>query len=111
MGRLRATSSDLQAQMPELNEELVAVHTGLQAKVTDLSSANNDPNNLLARTGMARFLSTTACASCALHRRPYTKDYAAIVIKWRGRGLLARSNSQAPCSKRWRFSTSIWPRR
>jgi two-component system CheB/CheR fusion protein len=35
-----------------INEELTTVNTELQTKVTDLSRANNDMNNLLAGTGI-----------------------------------------------------------
>ena len=38
--------------MQSVNEELATVNAELQAKVADLSRANNDMNNLLAGTGI-----------------------------------------------------------
>lgn len=40
-------------EMQSVNEELSTVNTGLQAKLLDLSQADNEMNNLLAGTGIA----------------------------------------------------------
>jgi two-component system CheB/CheR fusion protein len=53
---LQAANEELETSKEELqsvNEELATVNAELQAKVTDLSQANNDMNNLLAGTGIA----------------------------------------------------------
>ena len=53
---LQSTNEELETSKEELqsvNEELATVNAELQAKVTDLSRANNDMNNLLAGTGVA----------------------------------------------------------
>ena len=52
---LQSTNEELETSKEELqsvNEELATVNTELQAKVADLSRANNDMNNLLAGTGI-----------------------------------------------------------
>ena len=52
---LQSTNEELETSKEELqsvNEELATVNTELQIKVTDLSRANNDMNNLLAGTGV-----------------------------------------------------------
>ena len=52
---LQSTNEELETSKEELqsvNEELSTVNTELQAKVLDLSRANNDMNNLLAGTGV-----------------------------------------------------------
>ncbi|RYY01624.1 MAG: chemotaxis protein CheR [Gammaproteobacteria bacterium] len=52
---LQSTNEELETSKEELqsiNEELATVNTELQAKVHDLSRANNDMNNLLAGTGI-----------------------------------------------------------
>jgi len=52
---LQSTNEELETSKEELqsvNEELATVNAELQAKVTDLSRANNDMNNLLAGTGI-----------------------------------------------------------
>lgn len=52
---LQSTNEELETSKEELqsvNEELATVNTELQAKVLDLSRANNDMNNLLAGTGV-----------------------------------------------------------
>ena len=52
---LQSTNEELETSKEELqslNEELGTVNTELQAKVADLSRANNDMNNLLAGTGV-----------------------------------------------------------
>lgn len=52
---LQSTNEELETSKEELqsvNEELATVNTELQAKVFDLSRANNDMNNLLAGTGI-----------------------------------------------------------
>ena len=52
---LQSTNEELETSKEELqsvNEELATVNAELQAKVTDLSCANNDMNNLLAGTGI-----------------------------------------------------------
>ena len=52
---LQATNEELETSKEELqsvNEELATVNAELQAKVGDLSHANNDMNNLLAGTGI-----------------------------------------------------------
>ncbi len=52
---LHSTNEELETSKEELqsvNEELATVNTELQAKVADLSQANNDMNNLLAGTGI-----------------------------------------------------------
>ncbi len=52
---LQSTNEELETSKEELqsvNEELGTVNTELQAKVLDLSRANNDMNNLLAGTGI-----------------------------------------------------------
>jgi two-component system, chemotaxis family, CheB/CheR fusion protein len=52
---LQSTNEELETSKEELqsvNEELATVNTELQAKVFDLSRANNDMNNLLAGTGV-----------------------------------------------------------
>ena len=53
---LQSTNEELETSKEELqsvNEELATVNAELQAKVIDLSRANNDMNNLLAGTGIA----------------------------------------------------------
>jgi two-component system CheB/CheR fusion protein len=53
---MQSTNEELETSKEELqsvNEELATVNTELQAKVADLSQANNDMNNLLAGTGIA----------------------------------------------------------
>jgi two-component system CheB/CheR fusion protein len=52
---LQSTNEELETSKEELqsvNEELSTVNSELQIKVTDLSHANNDMNNLLAGTGV-----------------------------------------------------------
>jgi two-component system CheB/CheR fusion protein len=52
---LQSTNEELETSKEELqsvNEELATVNSELQAKVIDLSRANNDMNNLLAGTGV-----------------------------------------------------------
>ena len=52
---LQSTNEELETSKEELqsvNEELITVNAELQTKVTDLSRANNDMNNLLAGTGV-----------------------------------------------------------
>lgn len=52
---LQSTNEELETSKEELqsvNEELSTVNNELQAKVLDLSRANNDMNNLLAGTGI-----------------------------------------------------------
>jgi two-component system, chemotaxis family, CheB/CheR fusion protein len=52
---LQSTNEELETSKEELqsvNEELATVNSELQAKVLDLSQANNDMNNLLAGTGV-----------------------------------------------------------
>ena len=52
---LQSTNEELETSKEELqsvNEELATVNIELQTKVTDLSHANNDMNNLLAGTGI-----------------------------------------------------------
>jgi two-component system, chemotaxis family, CheB/CheR fusion protein len=52
---LQSTNEELETSKEELqsvNEELATVNNELQAKVVDLSKANNDMNNLLAGTGI-----------------------------------------------------------
>ncbi|MFT7519347.1 MAG: two-component system CheB/CheR fusion protein, partial [Kiritimatiellia bacterium] len=52
---LQSTNEELETSKEELqsvNEELATVNQELQEKVTDLSRANNDMNNLLAGTGI-----------------------------------------------------------
>ena len=52
---LQSTNEELETSKEELqsvNEELATVNAELQNKVTDLSRANNDMNNLLAGTGI-----------------------------------------------------------
>jgi len=53
---LQSANEELETSKEELqsvNEELATVNAELQGKVTDLSRANNDMNNLLAGTGIA----------------------------------------------------------
>jgi two-component system CheB/CheR fusion protein len=53
---LQSTNEELETSKEELqsiNEELSTVNAELQVKVTELSRANNDMNNLLAGTGIA----------------------------------------------------------
>ena len=53
---LQSTNEELETSKEELqsvNEELATVNGELQAKVADLSRANNDMNNLLGGTGIA----------------------------------------------------------
>jgi two-component system, chemotaxis family, CheB/CheR fusion protein len=53
---LQSTNEELETSKEELqslNEELATLNHELQAKVMDLSRANNDMNNLLAGTGIA----------------------------------------------------------
>jgi two-component system CheB/CheR fusion protein len=53
---LQSTNEELETSKEELqsvNEELSTVNAELQTKVTDLTRANNDMNNLLAGTGIA----------------------------------------------------------
>jgi two-component system CheB/CheR fusion protein len=52
---LQSTNEELETSKEELqsvNEELATVNAELQTKVSDLSRANNDQNNLLAGTGV-----------------------------------------------------------
>jgi two-component system CheB/CheR fusion protein len=52
---LQSTNEEMETSKEELqsvNEELATVNAELQMKVTDLSRANNDMNNLLAGTGI-----------------------------------------------------------
>ncbi len=52
---MQSTNEELETSKEELqsvNEELATVNAELQQKVTDLSRANNDMNNLLAGTGV-----------------------------------------------------------
>ncbi len=52
---LQSTNEELETSKEELqsvNEELATVNSELQAKVVDLSRANNDMNNLLAGNGI-----------------------------------------------------------
>lgn len=53
---LQSTNEELETsreEMLSINEELATVNAELQAKVLDLSRANNDMNNLLSGTGIA----------------------------------------------------------
>lgn len=53
---MQATNEELETSKEELqsvNEELATVNAELQSKVSDLSLANNDMNNLLSGTGIA----------------------------------------------------------
>lgn len=53
---MQSTNEELETSKEELqsvNEELATVNHELQSKVTDLSRANNDMNNLLSGTGIA----------------------------------------------------------
>ena len=53
---LQSTNEELETSKEELqaiNEELATINAELQSKVSDLSRANNDMNNLLAGTGIA----------------------------------------------------------
>ncbi len=53
---LQSTNEELETsreEMQSINEELSTVNAELQAKVLDLSRANNDMNNLLSGTGIA----------------------------------------------------------
>jgi len=53
---LQSTNEELETSKEELqsiNEELATINAELQTKVTDLTRANNDMNNLLAGTGIA----------------------------------------------------------
>ena len=62
---LQSTNEELETtkeELQSLNEELCTVNTELQAKLLDLSHANNDMNNLLAGTGIATlFLDMHLC--------------------------------------------------
>ena len=52
---LQSTNEELETSKEELqsiNEELITVNAELEGKVSDLSRANNDMNNLLAGTGV-----------------------------------------------------------
>jgi len=52
---LQSSNEELETSKEELhsvNEELITVNNELQARITDLSRANNDMNNLLAGTGI-----------------------------------------------------------
>jgi two-component system CheB/CheR fusion protein len=52
---LQSTNEELETSKEELqsvNEELATINAELKTKVTDLSQANNDMNNLLAGTGI-----------------------------------------------------------
>ena len=52
---MQSTNEELETSKEELqsvNEELATVNAELQGKVSDLSQANNDMNNLLAGTGV-----------------------------------------------------------
>ena len=52
---LQSTNEELETskeEMQSINEELATINAELQAKVGDLSRANNDMNNLLAGTGI-----------------------------------------------------------
>ena len=75
---LQSTNEELETSTEELqsiNEELNTVNSELQIKVTDLSRANNDMNNLLAGTGIGtvfvdfqlRILRFTPAASAIIH--------------------------------------------
>lgn len=75
---LQSTNEELETSKEELqsvNEELATVNHELQAKVVDLSRANNDMNNLLAGTGIGtvfvdhqlRILRFTPAASSILN--------------------------------------------
>jgi len=53
---LQSTNEELETSKEELqsiNEELATINAEMQTKVTDLTRANNDMNNLLAGTGIA----------------------------------------------------------
>jgi two-component system CheB/CheR fusion protein len=73
---LQSTNEELETSKEELqslNEELATVNTELQIKVTDLSRANNDMNNLLAGTGVG-----TVFVDFQLHVLRFTPAASAI---------------------------------
>jgi two-component system CheB/CheR fusion protein len=73
---LQSTNEELETSKEELqsiNEELATVNAELQLKVTDLSRANNDMNNLLAGTGTG-----TVFVDHQLRILRFTPDAAAI---------------------------------
>ena len=73
---LQSTNEELETSKEELqsiNEELATVNAELQLKVTDLSRANNDMNNLLAGTGIG-----TVFVDHQLHILRFTPDASEI---------------------------------
>ncbi|MBU1105354.1 MAG: PAS domain-containing protein [Candidatus Riflebacteria bacterium] len=74
---LQSTNEELETSKEELqsvNEELATVNAELQAKVTDLSRANNDMNNLLAGTGIG-----TVFVDHSLHIMRFTPAVTRII--------------------------------
>ncbi len=74
---LQSTNEELETskeEMQSINEELATVNNELQAKVADLSRANNDMNNLLAGTGIA-----TVFVDHALHILRFTPAATRII--------------------------------
>lgn len=78
---LQSSNEELETSKEEvqsMNEELVTVNAELQAKLTDLSRASNDMNNLLASTGVGtvfldpqlRLLRFTPSATRIIHLIP-----------------------------------------
>ena len=61
---LQSTNEELETsreEMQSINEEMSTVNAELQAKVLDLSRANNDMNNLLSGTGIATIFVDPQC--------------------------------------------------
>jgi two-component system, chemotaxis family, CheB/CheR fusion protein len=74
---LQSTNEELETSKEELqsvNEELATVNTELQAKVFDLSRANNDMNNLLAGTGVG-----TIFVDFQLHIQRFTPSVTQVI--------------------------------
>ncbi len=74
---LQSTNEELETSKEELqsiNEELATINTELQDKVSDLSRANNDMNNLLAGTGIA-----TVFVDQSLHILRFTSAVTGII--------------------------------
>ena len=74
---LQSTNEELETSKEELqsvNEELATVNAELQQKVTDLSRANNDMNNLLAGTGVGTVFVDLELNITALHSDGHPAD-------------------------------------
>ena len=74
---LQSTNEELETSKEELqsvNEELATVNSELNAKIADLSQANNDMNNLLAGTGLG-----TVFVDLGMHIQRFTPAATTVI--------------------------------